>query len=317
MLAITKKEVVDYPGTAEPVLPVQEASTVQLRPGPAPTNLTILSSQKASLLGMQHHAASVGVIVMKPDYYGFMWWDGDQECRINGELARRTMIYAQGGQDGFHASGGARRTMGVAIRRDDLVETIAALRGVDPEESLLDRTSIELSPEAAARFRAGIGKLLGDVPGSGPGGRSSGRASDPGEAISGLLVDAYLHSLPQPEREVRGFRPEKLVRLAEERFFASAGAPVSLADLCAATSVSQATLYRAFHAVCGEPPLAYFHKRRLTHARRLLLRSPAYRGAVKSTAAACGLTELGRFAVEYRRLFGESPSATLNRTPPL
>ncbi len=86
-----------------------------------------------------------------------------------------------------------------------------------------------------------------------------------------------------------------------------------MADLCCAAGVSQSTLYRAFDAVCGEPPLSYFHKRRLADARRSLTNLPACRGAVKRAALAAGLTEFGRFSVEYRELFGESPSATLSR----
>ena len=137
--------------------------------------------------------------------------------------------------------------------------------------------------------------------------------TDLGQAIIGLLIDAYDQSAPELYRDDRPRRPERIVRLAEERFFASQGAAVSLADLCAATGVSQSTLYRAFDAVCGEPPLAYFHKRRLTVARRVLVKSSARHGGVKRAAMAAGLTEFGRFSVEYRRLFGESPSATLNR----
>lgn len=81
--------------------------------------------------------------------------------------------------------------------------------------------------------------------------------------------------------------------------------------------VSKSTLYRAFDIVCGVPPLTYFHNRRLTEARRALIRSPAYSGAIKSAALGVGLTELGRFSVQYRNLFGESPSATLSRDIPL
>ena len=71
--AISEDEVVDYPGTAESLLPLVEASCTQLEPGPGPTNLEIFSSNKISVLGMQHHSASVGVVVMKADYFGFMW----------------------------------------------------------------------------------------------------------------------------------------------------------------------------------------------------------------------------------------------------
>jgi transcriptional regulator GlxA family with amidase domain len=33
--------------------------------------------------------------------------------------------------------------------------------------------------------------------------------------------------------------------------------------------------------------------------------------AVKEAAYSCGFTEMGRFSVYYRELFGESPSTTL------
>lgn len=39
------------------------------------------------------------------------------------------------------------------------------------------------------------------------------------------------------------------------------------------------------------------------------------RARIGVSAVGVGLTELGRFAVEYRRLFGESPSATISRSP--
>jgi len=98
----------------------------------------------------------------------------------------------------------------------------------------------------------------------------------------------------------------------EEHFMAAEELPVSLADLCAAAGVSKSTLYMAFHQVCGRPPLEYFQKRRLTRARLRLLKASPQRGAVKRVALDTGFTELGRFAADYRRLFGEPPSATLN-----
>ena len=311
--ALRKYKVVDYRGTAESMLPISEAEVVQLRPGPPPTNLEIFSSDKISVLGLHHHVASVGIVVTKADYFAFMWWDGNEECRINGQHARRRLIYTQGAQDGFHATGGARQTMGVVVRRNDLIETLAALRGIGPEDVVLKRTALELEPKAAVSFRTGIDKILRQTIGPGPGDSAGAGAVDPEGEIFGLLVDAYLCSPPVRKRDHRPRRPELVVRRAEERFFASIGASVSLADLCAAAGVSQSSLYRAFNAVCGEPPLAYFHKRRLTDARRVLVNSPTCRGAVKHAALAAGLTEFGRFSVEYRQLFGESPSTTLSR----
>lgn len=313
ILAIQRDEVSDYRSLVEPLLPVSEASMLQLRPGPEPSNVSVFSSEKISILGVRVHAASTGVVILKPDCFSFMWWDGREECRINGEPTRRTLLHAQGEQDGFHATGGARRTMGIAVRRDDLIETLAALRGVGPEDVLLKRTALELSTKAADRFRTGIEALVGGEIERGPGEATGAKTADPSEAIFGLLLDTYLHAQPNRVRRDWTRSPEQIVRKAEERFFEAKGVAVSLADLCAATGVSQSALYRAFHAVCDEPPLAYFRKRRLNEVRRELIASSAYRGAIKRSALGAGLTELGRFSVEYRYLFGESPSATLNK----
>lgn len=127
-----------------------------------------------------------------------------------------------------------------------------------------------------------------------------------------LMLEAYLHARPEPMPKSGRIRnPGKIVRAAEERFAQAGRAPVSLADLCTAAGVGKSALYLAFESWCGEPPIAYFHKRRLTQARSHLLNSRLQRGAVKRAALRAGITELGRFSQEYRQLFGESPSVTL------
>jgi len=108
--------------------------------------------------------------------------------------------------------------------------------------------------------------------------------------------------------------PGRVVRAAETRFAQADGNPVSLADLCAAAGVGKNGLHQAFERYCGESPIAYLHKRRMTKARSTLLNSEPHRGAVKRAALDVGLTELGRFSRDYRRLFGESPSITLSRS---
>ncbi len=304
-------KVVDYRGTAEPLLPVVEASITHLKPGPGPSRLEIFSSDKVSALRVNHNVASVGVVIVRPDCFGFMWWDGAEDCRINGATADRSVLYAQGEQDGFHAAGGARRTGGIVVRRDHLVAALAALRGVGPEDVHLAPSALKLTDAVATGYRRDFSLLMRAATGAFPGLAPGGRDPNLGDAFFGLLLEAYLFATPDKTRKSRSEAPERIVRKAEERFFEAAAGPVSLADLCAAAGVSQSSLYRAFHSVCGEAPLSYFHKRRLTDARRYLIASDAGRGAVRKAALSVGLTEMGRFSVEYRRLFGESPSATL------
>ena len=103
----------------------------------------------------------------------------------------------------------------------------------------------------------------------------------------------------------------EVVRRAEERFETAGEKPVSLADLCLAAGVSARALQYAFRDLYGVSPIRYFKLRRLHKAHRSLKSAVPERSAVKRAALEAGLTDLGRFSVEYRALFGQSPSATL------
>ena len=52
---------------------------------------------------------------------------------------------------------------------------------------------------------------------------------------------------------------------------------------------------------------------RLSQVRRALLSARDHIVTVTEIATGFGFAELGRFSVEYRKVFGESPSATLHR----
>jgi transcriptional regulator GlxA family with amidase domain len=53
---------------------------------------------------------------------------------------------------------------------------------------------------------------------------------------------------------------------------------------------------------------------RLSNARRALLSADGTLAKVTEIAMSFGFAELGRFSVEYKKAFGESPSQTLYRT---
>jgi len=123
---------------------------------------------------------------------------------------------------------------------------------------------------------------------------------------------ASVHA-PSSDSTSKRMSRKRIVRLAEERFEAAGDASVSFVDLCMATGVSARTLQYAFREYYGLSPTAYFRMRRFNRARHSLRNAAPDRGAVKRAALDAGITELGRFSVEYRRLFGESPSVTLSR----
>jgi AraC-like DNA-binding protein len=89
--------------------------------------------------------------------------------------------------------------------------------------------------------------------------------------------------------------------------------PIQISGLCAALSVSERTLRKAFHRIHGLPPCRHLRMLRLEQARRALIATDSHLTTVTEIATCFGFAELGRFSVEYRKVFGESPSQTLHR----
>ena len=298
-------------------LPVVENSIVQLAAGPARFSATLISNGEVTAGHALIEPRSVGFTVLKQGTIGFyipLHWSGD--LRFNGVAAIPNTIHMPVEDVHFHINGSRREVFGCILPRSRFVDTLAALRGVDPHRVRLPEQALRLPQDTMtrlqARFEAIIGKFLCAPPGS----PSSALPADPAEMFFELMVEAVLQGQPGPGLKSEHMRnPGRIVRVAEELFAANAGA-VSLADLCAATGVGKSVLYLAFRQWCGEPPITYFHKRRLAQARTRLFVSAPRRGGVKQAALDAGLTEFGRFARDYRRLFGESPSATLNRKLP-
>ncbi|QDW40110.1 helix-turn-helix domain-containing protein [Bradyrhizobium sp. KBS0727] len=105
-----------------------------------------------------------------------------------------------------------------------------------------------------------------------------------------------------------------LVERAEVLALAEVDEPLQISALCAALSVSERTLRKAFHGIRGLPPCRHLRMLRLSQARRALMDTDSGLSTVTEIATGFGFLELGRFSVEYRRAFGESPSQTLQRT---
>jgi AraC family ethanolamine operon transcriptional activator len=87
----------------------------------------------------------------------------------------------------------------------------------------------------------------------------------------------------------------------------------SIAELAQALGVGRRTLEIAFHDYLGLSPARYAAVLRLNAMRRELLRASADTLRVADLAQRYGIVHLGRFAGEYRTMFGELPSQTLHR----
>lgn len=128
-----------------------------------------------------------------------------------------------------------------------------------------------------------------------------------------LMINALLNAQPfdlvaTPTEKTR-IAPRH-VKLAEAYMFAHADEEIDLDALCGAAGVSRRTLYSGFRQHRGTSPMSYLKDIRLERVRQALLNARPDE-TVTQLAMQFGFQQLGRFAVDYRKRFGESPSDTL------
>jgi AraC-like DNA-binding protein len=137
-----------------------------------------------------------------------------------------------------------------------------------------------------------------------------------GETVCNLVAQmvAWIGDACCPAgKELKNGNPKKarVARLVRDFIEDNYRYPVRLEDLCRETGVSVRTLQRSFREYFNLTITDYLRALRLNEAQRALRRAEPSGNSVTRIALHHGFTHLGRFSVEYRHNFGESPKETL------
>jgi len=149
-------------------------------------------------------------------------------------------------------------------------------------------------------------------------------ATTPGIFTSSHTADALEHALLRPmimclmhgaasRQAIPHGRRAAIAKRFEAAVEANFDRTLTIPELCHSIGVSERTLRVLCQEQLGISPVRFVALRRLHLARRALLRSDHHTASVTQIAMDHGIWEFGRFAVTYKSLFGESPSATLRR----
>ena len=187
-------------------------------------------------------------------------------------------------------------------------ETLAGCDLMPPRNAML----ITPTPSAMARLQrlhAAAGRLAEDAPEiiANPD-AARGLEHELMEALVTCL-DARQHretSLAQGQHAIVMRRFRRVVEENPEQ-------PLYIPEICNAIRVSGRTLRTCCQEHLGMAPKRYLLLRRLNLARWALRQAGPQATTVTDIATRYGFWQLGRFAVEYQSLFGESPSATFRR----
>jgi AraC-like DNA-binding protein len=132
------------------------------------------------------------------------------------------------------------------------------------------------------------------------------------QTLLAMLLEAQPNNYSEQLAAPRSGYVPRHVRRAEEFIAANLGEPIGIEEIVAASGASMRSLYDGFRRFRGTSPMEFLRTLRLGRVRADLARAgPGTR--VSDVAATWGFYQFGRFAAQYRQLYGETPSVTLRR----
>ncbi len=251
---------------------------------------------RASLNRLRYGAE---VVVEAPALQGFYLLQCTLAGRCEIELGRRAVTVGAGDllvvnpTRPYRKRWSADCTQLIARLDRDLVDEAWTMRHGEPPRAPLEFAFANVPAAAAAPLAAAL------------------LAADRGRVGERALADALVAVLPPVEADDALDGAATLVRRAEAFMAAHLGAEIGVADIAQSAAATARTLERAFRRVRNATVVGHLRTMRLDRARQELHAARADGRSVTAVAAALGLLHAGRFAVDYRRRFGESPSATL------
>jgi AraC-like DNA-binding protein len=131
--------------------------------------------------------------------------------------------------------------------------------------------------------------------------------------IEQLVVSTLIGAQPHDMRDVKPARCTAVlprhVKRVQDFLRENIGEPVTADQMALVAGVSLRSLYAGFKDHCGVSPMHYLRTLRLEAARQTLLSEPDIN--IASVAMRWGFGHLGRFSMEYKDHFGESPSQSM------
>ena len=132
------------------------------------------------------------------------------------------------------------------------------------------------------------------------------------EFLMTALLLHHPHNYSENLRRLRRPVSPRDVKRAIDYIEANLDAAIGLREIIVAAGVPGRTLIQHFRDFKGTSPMRYVRSARYERVREALRRAEPG-DSVTEIAANWGFSHLGRFSVEYRKRFGESPSRTLQR----
>lgn len=196
-----------------------------------------------------------------------------------------------------------------SVRRQMVEQALRDAFGMDVAAPLCFSPKFRLHKEAGHSFLRMLTMLRADLEGSEEAMSCEQAAEHFEQTLIYTLLFSHEHNYSEGLRKGLSSAAPVHVTRAERYMREHLASAITIEHLAEVSGVSSRTLFAAFSRFRGTSPMQALRALRLDEARRLLRTSEAM--SVTGAAMEVGLSQLGRFSVEYRRRFGESPSQTI------
>jgi AraC-like DNA-binding protein len=189
---------------------------------------------------------------------------------------------------------------------------LALALGDRPRRPVRFDPTLDLTSTGGRSWRRLVDTIVADFDSGGPISRSPLAAASLERAlVDGLLsvhASSFSERIHDPGSSTRPRSLQKALSLLEDH----CAEPLTTADVAEAVGVGVRSLQEAFRSHLGTTPMGQLRAVRMRRIHAELL-AGGEGTSVTDVALRWGVTHAGRFAREYRRMYGQSPSQTLRQ----
>ena len=309
-----QKYVASDPDEYASVIRGNQVDFVSVDPGRFSASVTLI---RLGCVDLEIGEANLGLLAQitprsRQPKFGFIRALGAPALRNATDIPTDNVAFSHSGASGSIHALGAHEWASLSVRMEDVegfqLDSSDHGTSAPPSTYVLDRAGPLM--DRLREVEMGIVNLADSAPDMFA---SGGMALEFEDEVMRILA-AAMPRRRTPEKQCAGDHSRVLSRF-HEFLEANSDRSVYISELCDATGSPVRTLRTICHRYFGIGPQRYLYLRRMHLARRTLLSERCDENTVTNIAMKFGFWELGRFAVQYRELFGESPGVTLRAQP--
>jgi AraC-like DNA-binding protein len=253
------------------------------------------------------HASNLG----EHATFGFHTQPGQSLVRDGVEVTWDKIVHAGRSQSQFQRSAGPMDWGSISLQMEDVTFAEISALGINLPAASSEKI-ITPRPEALAKLRrvhAAIGSISRDAPELIADSEAArGLEQTLMQALIGCLDDGQIQEQTPSQQ-----RHHAIMQRFHAVLDAESDRPVYVLEMATAVGASIRTLSVCCHEHLGLGPKRYLLLRRMYLARQALREADPAETSVTAVATQYGFWQFGRFAGQYKSLFGELPSVTLRK----